>query len=317
MRHIDVAIIGGSLAGSTCAHVLGQRGIEAVAFERDEFPRDKVCGGFLSPGAVRLFDELGMLSEIRTAGAVEINAAEIRTSGFQVTFPLLRSGLAISRRTLDAVFARRVQVERGNVRSVRDFKLDVDGSEIRAKVIIDAAGKLSRFTPHETADEFGVQFYEPAEGSPVLDFWFFEDGYGGAVSVENGRRNSCFLVKKSALARYINKPSCLVTGPLAYNSGSSEWMTIGDSAGMIDPFCGEGMRHAIDTGRLAAQIAAEGLNRGWSYEDMRARYLSQWRRGWGRKRALARWARSIIRRPQALRSALKVKPELVLDSFWR
>ena len=52
VKHVDVVIIGGSLAGAACVRELARRGIDAVAFERDRFPREKVCGGFLSPGAV-------------------------------------------------------------------------------------------------------------------------------------------------------------------------------------------------------------------------------------------------------------------------
>ena len=46
----DVIIIGASLAGSACVRELERSGIDAVAFERDRFPRAKVCGGVLSPG---------------------------------------------------------------------------------------------------------------------------------------------------------------------------------------------------------------------------------------------------------------------------
>src|SRR6185436_4528367 len=50
---------------------LARRGIDAVAFERDAFPREKVCGGFLSPGAVDLLEEMNVLEAVRVAGAVE------------------------------------------------------------------------------------------------------------------------------------------------------------------------------------------------------------------------------------------------------
>ena len=69
MKHVDVAIIGGSLAGAACVRELTRFGIDAVAFERDRFPREKVCGGFLSPGAIDLLDQLGTLEAVRAAGA--------------------------------------------------------------------------------------------------------------------------------------------------------------------------------------------------------------------------------------------------------
>src|SRR3989442_7334128 len=76
-RH-DVVIIGGSLAGAACARELERLGIDAVALERDRFPRAKVCGGFVSPGAVECIARLGLLDSARQAGAVEGRAARGR-----------------------------------------------------------------------------------------------------------------------------------------------------------------------------------------------------------------------------------------------
>ncbi|MFZ2492997.1 MAG: FAD-dependent oxidoreductase, partial [Thermoanaerobaculia bacterium] len=43
-----VAIIGAGPAGSTLATLLARRGVEVTLIDRDHFPRDKVCGEFLS-----------------------------------------------------------------------------------------------------------------------------------------------------------------------------------------------------------------------------------------------------------------------------
>jgi menaquinone-9 beta-reductase len=317
MRRVDVAIIGGSLAGATCVRELAKRGVEAVAFERDEFPREKVCGGFVSPGAVGILQEIGMLEAVKSAGATEVHAARVRTSGAQCTFELPGIGLGISRKAVDDVFGRHPGIERGHVRTVNGRTLVVDDSEVVAKVIVDAAGKLSRFTTHKSMAEFGVHFYEPMTPGGFIDFWFFEDGYGGSVAVEEGRSNCCFLINKDALPRYITKPGCTVTGPVAYDSEPSQWIAIGDAAGMIDPFCGEGIRHALDTGRMAARVIAEGLASGRTDAEMRSQYVQEREARWGRKRTLARWARRVVRRPEVLRRALGVRPEWMLEQLWR
>src|SRR6185295_8548015 len=117
--------------------------------------------------------------------------------------------------------------------------VETSAGRFRAAAIVDAAGKLSRFTRRVAAPEFGVQFVENESRDGTMDFWFFEDGYGGAVSVEGGRSNFCFLIRKPALWRYVSKPGRLVTGPLAYGRVPGNVIAIGDAAGMIDPFCGE------------------------------------------------------------------------------
>jgi flavin-dependent dehydrogenase len=55
MVDCDVAIVGGGPAGSTCAWKLRQAGFDVVVIDRANFPRDKVCAGWVTPQA---FDDL-------------------------------------------------------------------------------------------------------------------------------------------------------------------------------------------------------------------------------------------------------------------
>lgn len=291
-----------------------------MAFERDAFPREKVCGGFLSPGAVDLLDELDVLGEVRQAGAVTVRSARVRFGDVDQSFELPRPGLGISRRALDAVLGNHPGIVRAAVRRVHregdGFRVELDTGGVSARVVVDAAGKLSRFTERMTADQFGVQFYEPETEPNVLDFWFFRDGYGGAVSVEGGRANACFLISKEALPRYLGKPGCLVTGPVAYAQRVSDFIAIGDAAGMIDPFCGEGMRHALDTGRLAAQVVAEGLSRDDAYDAMRARYERERAKHWAGKRRLGSVVRWLLKYPRIAAAGFRWRPEYFPRVFW-
>ena len=68
-----------------------------MALERDRFPRQKVCGGFLSPGAVEQLGYLGVLDDVRRAGAVQITSARIRAGSADVDVPFERPRLGISR----------------------------------------------------------------------------------------------------------------------------------------------------------------------------------------------------------------------------
>jgi menaquinone-9 beta-reductase len=310
----DVVIIGGSLAGAACARELERLGIDAVALERDRFPRRKVCGGFLSPGAVECIARLGLLPDVRNAGAVEVASARLRVDHSEFEIPFERPGLGISRSALDTVIARGAPVQEGyavNEVKRRGKHFSVDG--ILCTVVIDAAGKLSRFTKRDHGDEFGIQYIEPGGRGDVLDFWFFAGGYGGAVSVEGSRSNFCFLIKKSALKQYLNRSDCLVTGPIAYDRVPSDFIAIGDAAGMVDPFCGEGMRHALETGILAADVIARGIRRRATYDEMKFEYESRQERRWAPRRALA----AVIRRSRKyLAAGLRLSPSWLLNRLW-
>jgi len=318
MRVHDVIIVGGSLAGAACVRELNRMGIDAIALERDRFPRRKVCGGFVSPGAVVCLDRLGVLGEVREAGAVEVRSARVRVGLTEVEIPFERRGLGISRNALDDLMARGARVEQGS--SVHAVRRDGQGfvvDELRCRALIDGSGKLSRFTKRNGVEEFGVQSIRaPANGS-VLDFSFFEDGYGGTVSIEGGYSNSCFLIRKDALRRYVDREDCLVTGPLAYDKVPGDVIAIGDAAGMVDPFCGEGMRHALETGMMAAGVVARGIRRGASYAEMKWEYERMYERRWANRRMIGAMIRRLLSHRKAFAAALRVTPARLLNQMWK
>lgn len=58
MRHVDVLIVGAGPAGTACAIELQKVGHECLLVDRAAFPRDKLCGGGLTPKAWLLLEEL-------------------------------------------------------------------------------------------------------------------------------------------------------------------------------------------------------------------------------------------------------------------
>ena len=49
MDSCDVLIVGGGPAGSSCAWGLRQSGLDVAVFDKQTFPRDKICGGWITP----------------------------------------------------------------------------------------------------------------------------------------------------------------------------------------------------------------------------------------------------------------------------
>ncbi len=52
MENCDVLIVGGGPAGSTCAWKLRQAGLDVAVLDKESFPRDKVCAGWITPAVV-------------------------------------------------------------------------------------------------------------------------------------------------------------------------------------------------------------------------------------------------------------------------
>ncbi len=58
MKKTDVLIVGAGPAGSTCGYLLQKAGIPNIVIDHATFPRDKLCGGGLTPKCWKLLDEL-------------------------------------------------------------------------------------------------------------------------------------------------------------------------------------------------------------------------------------------------------------------
>jgi len=56
MRSVDVLIVGGGPAGSTAARALTRQGADIVVWDRQPFPRDKVCAGWITPQVAAALD---------------------------------------------------------------------------------------------------------------------------------------------------------------------------------------------------------------------------------------------------------------------
>ena len=116
MKIKDVIIIGAGPAGSAMATLLAQEGYSVLLLEKEVFPRDKVCGDFVSPKGLFHLKKLGCYEKIASGGYTPIR----RTSVYLNRSKLYEGGLphlpeyppfahAIPRNELDEIIFRRAQ----------------------------------------------------------------------------------------------------------------------------------------------------------------------------------------------------------------
>lgn len=325
VTEFDVVIAGSGVAGGGCALQLARQGARVALFDREEFPRDKVCGEFLAPESVAILRQLEMEGHILSSGGVKVRDAMLHSpSGHSVIFsletlhPKAEHGLAISRSRLDQLLfenalkagahaSDRVRVD--SVSATSDGRQQVDCTDFRSgeklsihcRYFVDAAGRKSKFTSHPQGRRsyFGYKTHwpEPLVPRGEVHLFFFEGGYGGATVIEAGRTSVSIMATPElfrnaqgdfshlmAATVFQNRaaqrmlagldPSFarwITTGPLIFElkDGSiSQWIHLGDAAGMIDPFTGEGMSFALRT----AWMLAEEIKRGGGYAEMKGRF---------------------------------------------
>ena len=52
MQRCEVLVVGGGPSGSTCAWKLQRAGVDVLVLDRKDFPRDKICAGWVTPAVV-------------------------------------------------------------------------------------------------------------------------------------------------------------------------------------------------------------------------------------------------------------------------
>lgn len=103
----DVVIAGAGPGGSSAAHYLARSGLRVLLLDKADFPRDKTCGDGLTPRAVGMLHELGLLDDMLRAGRRIDRVEVVAPSGRSTSAPIRADGsrdhytLIVPRLTLD------------------------------------------------------------------------------------------------------------------------------------------------------------------------------------------------------------------------
>jgi flavin-dependent dehydrogenase len=260
--------VGAGPAGASAAYAAIEAGAEVSLFDPSPFPRQKVCGEFLSPEAAELIPDLPACPRIR---GVRLFLEKQRK---QWNLPDPAYGL--SRFALDKFLLDRAVRKGATI--ARERKHDPEPPAILAhgRQIASVAGNRL----------FGFKAHYDGPADDQLDLFFFNGAYIGINSVEGGRTNVCGLAPESKLKALNFEVDALLngvpaiadrirpltrswewlkTGPLIYRGGWNEEARpgiylAGDALGFVDPFTGSGMLSAIATGRIAGESAAAGVS---------------------------------------------------------
>ena len=224
----DAVVVGAGPAGSLAALELSRRGRRVLLLEREVFPRWKVCGATLSPGAQEELRRAGLDALIEEAGARPLRVIRLGGWGSQVELPLSGS-VALSRARLDQVLARAAQeagvvvrfgvgVRLGPVlqdRRVLDVRWGARMEEISARVVVAADGLTSGLMSQAGIPSQPISgarraliglgaslpSAHPAFEEGVVHMSVGEAGYVGAVRVEDGSLNVAAALTPASIQR--------------------------------------------------------------------------------------------------------------------
>jgi flavin-dependent dehydrogenase len=220
----DVIIAGGGPAGASAATHLAMRGARVLLAEQKKFPREKLCGEFISPECALHFERLGVIDRMLAASPARLNETVFYArNGRSVCVPSTwfgasGSALGLSRAEMDERLLRRAGeagvtvLENAPVvdllfekAEVRGVSLKNTGAEIsyHARVTIDATGRARslarRVGPHRPKPNraplvaFKAHLEDVRVAPGACEIYFYRGGYGGLSSIEDGRSNLCFI----------------------------------------------------------------------------------------------------------------------------
>jgi len=215
----DVVIIGGGLAGLSAAIHLRKHEFEVMLIEKNEYPKHKVCGEYISNEVLPYLDFLGV--DVFHLGAKNITKFELSSSKNTLVKSILpMGGFGISRYTLDNSLFKKAK-ELGVV-VVQDVVTNVefsnDSFEIEtklnqranSKIVIGAYGKrssldvkLNRNFIKNKSPYLAVKTHVKGQfPEDLVALHNFEGGYCGVSKVEDDRINLCYITDLEAFKNF-------------------------------------------------------------------------------------------------------------------
>ena len=310
--HFDLVVIGGGPGGCSAAISAARKGASVLLLERSVFPRHKVCGEFVSPESLPLLQELLGNEKFETLQSLAIVRVEISAGAQNFHIPVMPAASSITRFILDnalweaAVISGAVckqKVAASQVSGEGPFKITTSQGDFSAQTVIDATGRWSNLNAAvETSASklLGIKGHFCGNSrNNIVHLYFFAGGYCGIQPLQGGRVNVCAMVRADAASKldqvFALHPQLLAesrdwtplmdpvyTSPLIFrepNPALGSVLRVGDAAGFVDPFTGDGIALALHSGKVAAdnilpfingrctlQVAVNGYRKAYSQQ---------------------------------------------------
>jgi geranylgeranyl reductase family protein len=297
MLMYDAIVVGAGPAGATAAYWLGETGKRVLVLEKEHLPRYKPCGGGMSRSVLKRFPfDLSSVVE-REIGRVCFRFRDGREVVAELPGP--RPFVMVMRDRFDHLILQNACADVRDGERVVSLRQDEAGVEVatlsgktfRARYLVGADGansRVARLAGLRRNKQMGmaIEVEVPVDdglleeyadtalfvfGTPPFGYlWIFPKAEHLSVGI-GAFEGRGFEVKR-VLRQEMAKLGVGVDGAEQHGHPLPIYVRheplhrgrvvlAGDAAGLMDPLLGEGVRHAVNSGRLAAEaVLGEDLS---------------------------------------------------------
>jgi flavin-dependent dehydrogenase len=241
----EVLVVGAGPAGSIAGLILARAGVRVRLVDRDTFPRHKLCGDSLNPGAMALLARHGLAAPVSARGLLVRGMLLTGPGGAAVNgeYPNGVHGRSLRRYDFDrilleaaiaagAIFEPRVRVVSplvasgsagGVVTGVVTKSIDGAATERHARLIIAADGRrsalgvalgLARHPPRPRRWVLGAYFEGVSGLTDRGEMHVRRRRYLGVAPVPDGLVNACLVVPWATARRLMHAPGVALDAAL-------------------------------------------------------------------------------------------------------
>jgi len=216
-----ILIVGGGLAGLIAAIHLSKIGLKVSLIEKNEFPKHKVCGEYISNEVVSYFNYLGInTDDLKPTHLNQFQFSFLNGEILNSNLPL--GGFGVSRYLLDEFLYKKAIANGCQI--IQDSVEDIVFSEnqftvttaknavFKSEILLGAFGKRSNIDQklerdffHKKAPWLAIKaHYSGVFPNNLVGLYHFKGGYCGVSKVENDKINICYLADYKTFKQYKN-----------------------------------------------------------------------------------------------------------------
>ncbi|MCL4430581.1 MAG: geranylgeranyl reductase family protein [Chloroflexi bacterium] len=316
-----VVVVGAGPAGATTAYHIASAGLNVIVLDKQHFPREKICGDFVSPGAIKELQKMHVTdspsfkkTNLIDRATIYLSGKELVAGSFPEVLDLPKFSRVIPRKVLDSLILESARNAGARVLEgyqVTDFQVDKEGVTVtansskvtqtfRASLLIGADGNNSIVARILRGSEWPKSeraivargYFEEVAGKPNEANVFYANdsfpGYswlfpmgkheanvgvglvlGASPPAENPKDLLTKLISSDAGMRsrleHAKLKGDIEVCPLNLRDPQmpivgNRVMLVGEAAGLVNPYNGEGIQFGLLSGRWAAEavVASKG-----------------------------------------------------------